>query len=446
MTTLVDQISSFITDLKWAEVPSEMQLHARNRLLDAISTAVASRDVATTKALISAGEALGQDGPCTVLPTGRTASASDAALVNGTAVHAILFEDIHLGSADHPGAVIVPAALAAAEASAALVGREANMEDLLSGILVGYEVHLRLGGIAAKGIQHRKLRTTSMFGTIGAAAAVSRVLRLPHDQVVSTIAMGANMSFGFLEGFAHGTMEPYVQAGIAARQGVLAAHLGRAGVLTGSTVFEGSAGFLQGFADIEPGSATFPDNWRIKEVSCKPYPISGGKIGVTDSSIAISQKGIDPSLIESVVVKLIPGIKEFPGADKPGPFTTINEAQDSTQFCVAAGLLGRDMTSLSTILDEFADPDVEALSHKITLISDPGRTLAYVEVTLTDGTVESAEVDWSKEQIPTVEKMAQKLRHLTVGYWAPEVAESIIDIAAGPTDVPVHELTRVLRT
>ncbi|HEY4224751.1 MAG TPA: MmgE/PrpD family protein [Pseudolysinimonas sp.] len=447
MTDLAAAIAGFITGLRWEEVPPEIQDHARNRLLDALSTAVASRGVPTTKAIVAVGEALATTGLCTVLPTGRTTAASEAALVNGTAVHSILFEDIHFHSSDHPGAVIVPAALAAAESATLVTGRPATIGDLLRGVLVGYEVHLRMGVIAASGIKARRLRTTSMFGTIGAAATAASIWNLPADVAANAISMAANLSFGFLEGFAHGTAEPYLQAGAAARQGILAVHLARSGVAIGTEAFEGPAGFLQGFADLPAGMpVAFPDAWQIDGVACKPYPISGGKITSTDSAIAAHQQGIDGRRIVSVRALLQPGVKEFPGSDLVGPYRTYAAAQDSTQFCIAAGLLGRDMTSLDTLLEHFDDAEVEALTHKIELVSDPGRHFTRLLIELEGGAHEEVEVDWSELQRPTIEKMSLKLHTLTGGFWTSDTVDAIVAIATGRLDAPVADLSRLLRS
>ena len=108
--TLIDEIVDFAHPLRWDGLPDDVQARAKDRLLDAFSTAVASRDIEVTRASLASLE-LGA-GRCSVLPTGTSATLSDAAFANGVAVHAILFEDIHLASADHPGAVVVPAALA----------------------------------------------------------------------------------------------------------------------------------------------------------------------------------------------------------------------------------------------------------------------------------------------------------------------------------------------
>lgn len=446
MPTFAERLTHFIDQLDWDGVPANIQDSARDRVLDALSTAVAARNVQTTMALVAAGAGSAADGDATVLATGRSTAPPQAALINGTAVHAILFEDIHLGSSDHPGAVIVPAALAAAEGAARLTGREATIGDLLRAVLAGYEIHLWLGRVAADGIKRRKLRTTSMFGTVGAAAAASVALGSTTEHTKVAMSYGANFSFGFLEGFAHGTMEPYIQAGVAAQNGIIAALIARGGATAATTPFEGDAGYFQGLADIPAGSelADWGD-WGITGVSAKPYPISGGKIGACDSALAVREQGVDPAQIERVLVYLKPGIQEFPGGNNPGPFATMNEAQDSTQFVVAAALAGKAMGSLNTVMREFADPVVADLARRVELISEPGRgAVARVEVTTRDGETVVGEDDRRDQQQPTVEKMAKKLLELTDGYWPAGQAAAVVDVICGDVDVPIYELSRLL--
>jgi len=446
MTPFAERLTSFIDALTWESVPAHIQDSARNRVLDALSTAVAARNVETTMAVVAAASAFGGGGDATVLATGGSAAAPQAALINGAAVHAILFEDIHLGSSDHPGAVIVPAALAASEAARSVIGREATVGDFLRSVLAGYEVHLWLGRIAADGIKARKLRTTAIFGTVGAAASASVAFGSSSEETRVALSYGANFAFGFLEGFAHGTMEPYIQAGVAAQNGLLASLLARGGATAATTPFEGDAGYFQGLADIATGGelADWGD-WGITGVSAKPYPISGGKIGACDSALAAHEQGVTADQIERVVVYLKPGIQEFPGGNNPGPFGTMNEAQDSTQFVVAAALAGKPMSSLDTVMKEFDDPTVADLASRIELISEPGRgAVARVEVHTRAGDVVVGEDDRREQQLPTVPSMAAKLEDLTDGYWLPGQAAAVVDVVCGDISVPVRELSRLL--
>lgn len=449
--TLVGSMAEFVASLTPDAIPAYIVDGARNRLLDALSTSLASREVTTTRAVIETVRSGGSTGGgCTVLPTGGSASAQDAALINGTAIHAILYEDYHIRSADHPGAVVIPAALAAAESSEPLRGRASTVGDLLVSIVAGYEIQVRLGLVAATGIRARGFRTTGVLGAVAASAAAASAFGLSAGQTSDALGMGANMSSGFLEGFAHGTMEPYIHGGLAARNGILAGHMGYSGVRAAPLTFEGRTGYLAAFSDIAAGDQEFPGEWSLSQVIAKPYPLAGGKTSTVDSALALFEEGVDVDEIERILVRLPTRNSQFPGSDNKGPFTSMNEAQDSSQFVVAATLLGRPMKSLKTFMEGFADPDIAQLGQRIDIVGEDGRDghgkiIATVEVTLRDGSTLVSEVDRFAEHLPTVESMSAKLRLLAEGAWPDHRVERVIELITGDLDTPLETLSLAMR-
>jgi 2-methylcitrate dehydratase PrpD len=433
---LTDALSRFVGELGWSALPARIQERARDRVLDAISTAVASQDVDVTRTARAAADS---GGACTVLPGGGTSGTRDAALVNGVAVHAILFEDINLASVDHPGAVVVPAALAAVEEAGGSMG------DLLTAVVAGYEVQLYLGAIATPGVVARGFRTTSVFGSVGAAAAAAKAFRLERTQIAAAIALGANLACGFIEAWAHGTMEPYLQAGAASANGILAARLAWADALIAPPTFEGPNGYLRAFAGEWDPQAEIGGAWRIEAVSCKPYPISGAKLSTVDSALAARREGLDPAAIRAITVRVPTLTKDYPGGDRKGPFATMPQAQDSTQFCVAAALLGRPMTALATFIDGYGDPEISDLTQRIEVVGEPDRQIARVEIELSDGSLHVAEVDERQGHVPSVTKMADKLRELTAPHWPTGTADAVIKLICGDPLRPVAEVSRLMR-
>jgi 2-methylcitrate dehydratase PrpD len=187
--SLADRLGTFAGELEWSSVPREIADRARDRVLDAISTAVAG-GVADPYQPVRALLKDEPEGKAAVLASGGAAGAGAAAFANGVAVHALLYEDVNLASADHPGAVIVPAALAAAETADATTG------DLLAGVLAGYEVQLYLGALAGQGAIARGFRRTSVFGAVAGAVAAAKAMRLSPAQVGTAATIGANFSGG----------------------------------------------------------------------------------------------------------------------------------------------------------------------------------------------------------------------------------------------------------
>ena len=437
--SICGRLGAFAASVDWAKVPPEVANRTRDRALDAISTAVAGA-VADPYQPVRAIVADEPAGKATLLASGGCARAEAAAFANGVATHALLYEDLNLASADHPGAVIVPAALASAELTDGALG------DFLLGVLAGYEAQLYLAALAGRGAIARGFRTTSVFGAVAAAVAASKTMRLPAARIAAAAAIGANFAGGLTEGWSHGTHEPYFQAGMAAEQGVRAARLAAAHALAASPTFEGKNGFLRAFADatddpgVQPGAP-----WRIMEVICKPYPCSGGKIGAIDSARALRDAGLDARAIEFARVWLPALYHIYPGANRTAPFQSMSQAQASGQFCVAAALLGYDMEAIETFTRDFKMADIAALSQKIELLPQPGAQLAKVEARLVDGSIRTAEADRRDRQIPTIDKMARKLRTLTQKAWPAGAANAVVELLTGDAKRPARDLSEHLR-
>src|SRR6185295_15005941 len=205
-------------------------------------------------------EAEGGDA-CTVFGTPVRASMSGAALANGTAAHALDYDDMCFVSLAHPSAPLVPAVLAAAE-SARLSGRA-----VLDAYVVGFEIEARLGRLMNPRHYQRGWHCTSTLGTIGAAAAVGRLLGLDAAAAGHALAIAASQASGLKENF--GTMVKPLHAGLAARNGVLAALLARGGMVASRQAFEGPQGFLRAFDSggdgIADAIADLGVRWEIEE-------------------------------------------------------------------------------------------------------------------------------------------------------------------------------------
>ncbi|HEY3924337.1 MAG TPA: MmgE/PrpD family protein [Acidothermaceae bacterium] len=438
------QLAQFGLSVEWSKLSDDLKARARDRLLDALSTSAGSFavDVAPWRSAVTAfiGESDTEaTGPATVVGYRNGFEPERAAFVNAVGVHSLLYEDISLSSSDHPGAVICPAALAAAEAI------DAPMSEMLAAIVVGYETQLVLGALARQ-TNARGFRTTSVFGVVGAAAVGAYLHHLPVDQYAAALAFSANAAAGLMEAWAHGTFEPFLHAGAAASLGLFAVRLAQAGAAAAPTSFSGPNGYFAAYAGVPDAQISTPgETWRILDISCKPYPISGAKTTSVDSAIALLRGGVLPEQIESVEAWLPANAVESAGGDRPGPYDNVIQAQDSAQFCIAAALCGRPMDELTTFFGGFADDDIENLTHRMTLIPEQGRALGKIRVQLYDGSTHESEVDQRGNQVPTLDSMSRKLRTLADGVWSPQTATAIVDRICGEGNEDVSTLSALLR-
>ncbi|MFN2471014.1 MAG: MmgE/PrpD family protein [Gaiellaceae bacterium] len=163
-----------ILSLAWTDVPDPVRSRLASLTSDFGAVCVAGR--VTETARIAADHA-GAEHPgeaATALLDGRRLAATGAAFANGVLANALDFDDGHRLVKGHPGANVIPAALAAAETAGG------DRDDLLAAVAVGYEVALRAGMHlhAASGEYH----ASGAWGSVGAAAAAARLLGLNPDQ------------------------------------------------------------------------------------------------------------------------------------------------------------------------------------------------------------------------------------------------------------------------
>jgi 2-methylcitrate dehydratase PrpD len=160
-------------------------------------------------------DAIAHDGgdACTVVGCAARASATNAALANGTAAHALDYDDVLDPSMSHPSAALVPALVALAEATGA------GAPAVIDAYLVGFEVTARLG--KAMNLEHyrRGWHTTLSLGSPGVAAACGRLLGLDARRMAMALSLSTSMAGGSKRQF--GSMAKPLHAGLAAKNGIL---------------------------------------------------------------------------------------------------------------------------------------------------------------------------------------------------------------------------------
>lgn len=331
-------------------------------------------------------------GAATMLGGRVRVAAEDAVFANAVLGQSTLAEDLHLPSLTHPGSMIVPAALAAAE-EAKISGRH-----FLAAVLVGYDVLCGIGtALKTPAFTARGFRPSGVFGPLGAAAAVSVVLDLDAPSAASALAIAGNTSAGLREWAHAGSTDVYVQNGFAARNGFLAAQLAAHGITGPTSVLNGNAGMAKAFAgdetDWEEAARRFIDNRAVREVMFKRYPACSAVQSVLELAVRLHEEhDIDPENVEFVDVFTHRHGLMNPGCDNPGPFSSIGQAQMSNQLGVALALNGEPLDVVGYA--GHSRPELARLTRKIRVTEDatftqvyPGTSAARIEVGFTNGRV-----------------------------------------------------------
>jgi 2-methylcitrate dehydratase PrpD len=378
--------------------PPLARARAATAVLDTVGVALAGAAEPASRGVQQVAGAEGGGG-CRVWGTSLRASAGGAALANGTAAHALDFDDMCFVSLAHPSAPLVPAALAAAEMA------KASGQAVLDAYVVGFEIEGRLGRVMNPRHYQRGWHCTSTLGTIGAAAAVSRMFKLDEDAAAHALAIAASEASGLKENF--GTMVKPLHAGLAARNGVLAAELARAGLTASALAIDGPQGFLHAMdsesESLDEALADLGRRWEIVDtgVTVKLYPSCAGTHPTLDVVLDLRRReGLLADDIERIDVDvdaITPTVLIY---DTPA---TGLQAKFSLPFCVAAAIVYGRVGVETFLPDRLGDPAVTALMPRIAMRVEsafdngaPALTQARVTVTLRDGRVCTERADGAR--------------------------------------------------
>ena len=338
-------------------------------------------------------------GDCRVLGTAATAGPGGAALANGVAAHALDFDDMCFVSLAHPSCALVPAILAAGEIA------HAPGAALLDAYVVGFEVECRLGIVMNPRHYHeRGWHCTSTIGTLGAAAASARVLGLRADQTRVALGIAASAAGGLKENM--GSMVKPLHAGMAARNGLMAARLAARGFTASADALDGPQGFLAAMdgehRTLDPAAADLGVRWEILEtgITVKLYPSCAATHPPLDALLDLKgETGFTHEDVESIDVEVDSMTPRLLLYDRP---TTGLEAKFSMPFCAAAALvLGhpRVDTFENPAIDDRA---VQALMTRVRMRANPAfdetapLSRALVTVALRDGRVLTRAADGAR--------------------------------------------------
>lgn len=406
--TLARALASFAVTAHVKGVPDEVVASVRQRVLDVLGLCVAATPLPTSRAVLDLVQAQAGAHEAHVIGLTGRYPAAQAALANGVLAHSLDFDDTHLPSVLHPSAVVVPAAIASAEANGA------TGAELVSAVAVGLEVTVRLGMAgydAALGnsvfFEHGQ-HATSICGAMGGAVAVGMLMGLDEDRLTDVLGVTASMAAGIIEGNRTGGTVKRVHCGWAAHSAVMAAELVRRGITGPPTVLEGRFGFFEAFlrgqADHDQVLLGLGSQWAVPGIFFKPYPANHFTHALIDAGMALRAKGIRPEDIDSIEVGLPSSVIRTIGEPiqtKRAPVTGY-QAQFSGPYAIVAGLLGG--SGLGVGLDDFTDalaqdPTRRALMARVSIEADarcdavfPHQFPAVATLTTTDGTQHVEEV------------------------------------------------------
>lgn len=379
-STLATTYAEFCSRLQAAEISDDVRRAAQWHVVDSIGVAVAAADPEepTGRALRHAADLWQSDDGATVLGTGQKVRPEVAALINGSLAQALEMDDKHGSSLARPGSTVIPAALAAAEVSGRSIG------DLLTSVIAGYEVMIRLGFVAGKRFLERGYHTSSLLGGFGSVAAMGTLNRMAPSVIVDAFGIVGTFASGIQESTRTGSTSKVLHGGWGAHSGIVASDLARCGITGPESVFEGEFGFfnthlspIEGSLDWATGAAELGSRWHLPDTAIKPYPccqlLHAFIVGVRDLLGELSAAGRAIDDIDRIVCRLAePGLTLVtqPVERKLHP-TQPHEARFSLPYVVAHTLVKGDVDLATFRAPALSDTKVLAMATKVSVGDDP---------------------------------------------------------------------------
>ncbi len=393
---LTRELGRFVARLRFEDIPAEAVEFIHTGFADCIGVMIAGAREPAPQLLKATLAPAGRE--ATLLFGEGRASAPEAAWINGTAAHALDFDDV--AQRGHPSTVLVPAILAEAEALGA------SGKAMMLAYAAGYETWAELVRREA-GFHHSKgWHPTGIVGAIGAAAACASLRRLDAEQAAHALALGASQSAGLISNF--GTMTKPFHAGKSAHAGVMAARLAEKGFTAALDTLEHPQGFLAavspaGKLDLESAIQAGSD-WKLarERLSVKKYPLCFCTHRALDGMLDLLQAGrVDAAKVRRVTVST--SRRNATMLRNHLPQTGL-EAKFSLEFAMASALIaGR--AGLAELTDGFVKkPEVQALMQRVEVKIDEHEDPARPGWAMFD------EVTLEREGAPVLHKQVTEVR------------------------------------
>lgn len=365
---LLQQIAQYGAVQTRQPLSDEVLHHAKRAFLDWLSALYPGTSISPCPELLAAHRPELGYGHSSLPGCGTTAFASTAAWINGSVSHAIEFDDIFRDAAYHPGCPTIAAALAVAE------DQRASGLELLTAIVVGYEISTRIG-VAVQPSHYRFFHTTGTVGCLGAAAAAA-ALAAPGNAIAMQHALATSATFasGLQQAFRSDAMTKALHAGNAASVGVRAG-VGAAHGLTGvADILEGPVGFGAALADLPDWGEALRDlgtQYNITRITQKNHGCCGHTFAAIDAALKLRDDGIAASEIASIVVDAYKTTLDVTGNFNPA---TAFECKFSLPYVVAHALIHGSVRIDAFSTARMQDAAIRALMKRITLKEDPALT------------------------------------------------------------------------
>ena len=421
-------LATFAAELKFADIPAPVLRRTEDLMLDWLGSVLAARTARPVCSIERFAQMMGPaEGPSEMLTSRRTTSPVFAALVNAAASHYVEQDDVHNGSVFHPAAVVIAPALAVAQSLGA------SGAQLLTAVVAGYEVGIRVGEFLGRS-HYKTFHTTATAGTLAAAAAVGRLLELTPQQMLHAFGSAGTQSAGVWEFLRDAADSKQLHCAHAAASGLMSAYLAQDGFTGAAKVLEGAQGLGAGMSsDADPARLAdrLGTRWALAETSFKYHASCRHTHPAAD---ALLQVMAGHKLAHADVARVTAHVHQ--GAIDVLGRVTVPATVHQGKFSMGTvlGLIAvHGRAGLGEFDRDFLAPEVAAFRDKVAMQLDaevdtayPARWIGKVSVQTRDGRTLAGRVDEPKGDPGNslsraeIEDKMQRLAHYGEGATADE--------------------------
>jgi len=387
--TLIEQLAAKIGAIRYEELPREAVDWAKAAILDTVGVTLAGAGEDCARIVEQTIAGSGSHGECLIFGGDRRAGPLDAALINGTAAHALDFDDVSNSLGGHPSAPILPALFALAET------QDCTGAAFLAAYVAGFETETRIARAVHFHHYEKGWHPTATLGVFGATAACCHLMRLDAARIAQALAIAASLASGIKANF--GTMTKPLHVGHTARNGLFAAMLARGGFTANNAALEHGQGFLMVFN----GAGNFDAAAMLKDwgdpydvvspgPAIKQYPCCGSTHPALDALLALRGEHAMPA-DKIVRIDSWTHPRRLAHTNRPDPKSGL-DAKFSVQYCLARAALQGQIRLEDFEGTAYDDPTVRALMtrvhaapHPDAATSNEGALGAEVRVMLDSG-------------------------------------------------------------
>ncbi|CAM3959635.1 MmgE/PrpD family protein [Bordetella muralis] len=414
------RMAQFARQLTLEAIPLDVQMLGRLHIADAIGVGLAASHVPSHRAFMTKLlTQCPQGGKSTVLGATDTVFPDTAALVNGTSIHSLEYDDTHMRSIVHGSAVIVPPILAVAQEQGL------PLSEVLRLTVVGWELLVRVGQAAAGAFQRRGFQVTSVGGAVVAATLAAAARGADVQTIARAAGIAGSQASGIFEFLSDGSNVKALHPGWAAHAGVWAANLAMSGMTGPASVLEGKHGIYAAYADDRSAGDRLSNEldslekvWVLREAAFKFYPCchyihpyleAAGQL--REQAAGTGQRIVGAHCLVAAGAGLV--IAQ-PWERKQAPRDT-NDAKYSLPYCVALVLLNLPVNVKAMTTGPLNEQALKLAAHISAEPWDesgfPERFGADLSVTLENGAILRANVPQvigSAERPASVEQVQAK--------------------------------------